>query len=206
MLEFRGRHWRLPSNVDWHEGTILKRCSNICENNQTKFEPHASCMYFGSISSYVNGSKACKIASKIPWRWEIPITWFDIMVKDIWNVSWQFTKNAKECKHRLGDTSQSRLGICHHLVRKNKGNLVTHTSKWGTMFYLLFPIWTKKCMDFGHLPTHVPSGMPNHFDGGKGRDVHNVGPHFISAYMNNSIFEWPCHNIGSTIGLTHHTQ
>jgi hypothetical protein len=40
-------------------------------------------------------------------------------------------------------------------------------AKWETMFYLLLPIWTKRCMDFGHLPTHVPSAMPNHFDGGK---------------------------------------
>jgi hypothetical protein len=27
--------------------------------------------------------------------------------------------------------------------------------------------------------------------------------HFIDTYMNNSIFKWACHNIGSTICLTH---
>jgi hypothetical protein len=35
------------------------------------------------------------------------------------------------------------------------------------MFYLLLPIWTKRSLDFGHLPTHVPSAMPNHFNSGK---------------------------------------
>jgi hypothetical protein len=56
-------------------------------------------------------------------------------------------------------------------VGKNKGTLVPHTSmfhaKRKTMFYLLLPIWTKRCMDFRHLPTHVPFAMLNHFDGGK---------------------------------------
>jgi hypothetical protein len=60
---------------------------------------------------------------------------------------------------------------CHYHVQKNRGTFVAHTStlhsKWGTMPYLLLPIWTKRCMDFGHLPTHVPFAMPNHFDGGK---------------------------------------
>jgi hypothetical protein len=70
------------------------------------------------------------------------------------------------------------------------------------MPYLLFPIWTKRCMDFGHLLTHVPFAMPT-FWWWQGRDVHNVRPHFIGTYTNNSIFEWPSHNIGSTIGLTH---
>jgi hypothetical protein len=49
--------------------------------------------------------------------------------------------------------------------------LLAHTStfhaKWGTMFYLLLPIWTKRNMAFGHLPTHVPSIVLNNFDGGK---------------------------------------
>jgi hypothetical protein len=27
--------------------------------------------------------------------------------------------------------------------------------------------------------------------------------HFSSAYMNISVFNWPCHNIGSTTRLTH---
>jgi hypothetical protein len=57
------------------------------------------------------------------------------------------------------------------VLEKEKGTLVAHTSmlhaKWQTMFYLLFPIYTKRCMDFGQLPTHVPSAMPNHFDGDK---------------------------------------
>jgi len=61
--------------------------------------------------------------------------------------------------------------MCHHRVKKNKGTLVAHTStphaQWGTMPYLLFPIWTRRGMDFGQLPTHVPFAMPNHFDGGK---------------------------------------
>jgi hypothetical protein len=47
-------------------------------------------------------------------------------------------------------------------------------------------------MDFKHLPTHVPSIMPNHFN------VHNVRPHFINVYTNNSVLEWPCQNIGNT--------
>ncbi len=85
-------------NVDWHEGTISKRCWNACENNQTKFEPHASCIYFGSISSYASGGKNCKITSKTPWRWEVPITRFDIMVKDIWNVSLIIYPKCKRMK------------------------------------------------------------------------------------------------------------
>jgi hypothetical protein len=35
------------------------------------------------------------------------------------------------------------------------------------MLYLLLPIWTRGCMDFGHLPTYVLFAMPNPFDGGK---------------------------------------
>jgi hypothetical protein len=54
-------------------------------------------------------------------------------------------------------------------------------------------------MDFEHLPTHVPFTMLNYFDGGK----EEMCRHFIGAYTNNPIFEWPCHNIRSTIGLTH---
>jgi hypothetical protein len=54
---------------------------------------------------------------------------------------------------------------------KKKGTFVAHTStlhtKQGIMPYLLFPIWTKRCMDFGHLLTHVPSIMLDHVDGGK---------------------------------------
>jgi len=46
------------------------------------------------------------------------------------------------------------------------GTFVAHTStlhaKWGTMLYLLLPIWTKRSMDFEHLPTHVPFVMLNH--------------------------------------------
>jgi hypothetical protein len=79
MLKFCERHWTLPSNVDWYEGIILKRCWSICEWDQTKFEPHASCMYFGSILSFAYGSGACKNASEILWRWEVLITQFDIM-------------------------------------------------------------------------------------------------------------------------------
>jgi hypothetical protein len=56
-------------------------------------------------------------------------------------------------------------------VGKSRGTLVAHTSmlhaKQRTMFYLLLPIWTRRYMDFRHLPTHVPFAMPNHFDGGK---------------------------------------
>ncbi len=33
------------------------------------------------------------------------------------------------------------------------------------MFYLLFPIWTRKNMAIGHLPTHLPFAMFNNFDG-----------------------------------------
>jgi hypothetical protein len=57
------------------------------------------------------------------------------------------------------------------VFRKNKETFVAHTStfhaKWGTMPYLLLPIWTRRGMDFGHLLTHVPSVIPNHFNGGK---------------------------------------
>jgi hypothetical protein len=56
-------------------------------------------------------------------------------------------------------------------VFKNRGTLVVHTStlhtKWGTMHYLLFCIWTKRNMNFGHLLKHVTSAMFNNFDGGK---------------------------------------
>jgi len=48
---------------------------------------------------------------------------------------------------------------------------MAHTStfhtQWETIPHLLLPIWTKRSMDFGHLPTHVPSTMLNHFNGGK---------------------------------------
>ncbi len=169
--KFRGRHWMLPSNIDWYERVISKRCWNICEGNQTKFEPHASCMYFGNISSYTNGGKALKNASRIPWKWEVLITHFNIMAQNSWNVFWQFNQDGRECKHWLSKTSQARLGICHRHVRKNRETFVAHTStlhaKWGTMPYLLLPIWTKRGMDFGHLLTHVPFTIPNHFNGGK---------------------------------------
>jgi len=79
MFEFHGKHWTPPSNVDWYEGTISKRCWSICEGNQTKFKPYASCTYFGSILSYIDGGEARKNASGIPWRWEVLITRFDIM-------------------------------------------------------------------------------------------------------------------------------
>jgi hypothetical protein len=40
--------------------------------------------------------------------------------------------------------------------------------KWGLIMpYLLFPIWTRKDMAIGHLPTHLPSTMFNNFDGGR---------------------------------------
>jgi hypothetical protein len=48
MLEFYGKHWMLPSNVDWCEGIVLKTNWSVCEGDQTKFEPNAFCMYFGS--------------------------------------------------------------------------------------------------------------------------------------------------------------
>ncbi len=61
--------------------------------------------------------------------------------------------------------------ICQCCVRKNRGTLVAHTSTlhstWGIMPYLLFFIWTRRNMTFGHLPTHVPFAMPNNFNGGK---------------------------------------
>jgi hypothetical protein len=63
------------------------------------------CMYFGGILSYIDGGKAHKNASGIPWRWEVPITRFDIMAQNIKDVSWQFTKDVRECKHRLDNTS-----------------------------------------------------------------------------------------------------
>ncbi len=157
--------------IDWYERIILKRCWNICESNQTKFEPHASCMYLGNISSYVDGGKTLKNASRIPWRWEVLITQFNIMAQDSWDISWQFTQDGRECKHWLSETSQARLKIGHRRVRKNSETFVAHTStlhaKWGTMFYLLLPIWTKRDMDFGHLLTYVPSAIPNQFNGGK---------------------------------------
>jgi hypothetical protein len=61
--------------------------------------------------------------------------------------------------------------ICHCCVRKNRGTFVAHTStlhsKWGIMPYLLFFVWTRRNMTFGHLPTYVPFAMPNNFNGGK---------------------------------------
>jgi hypothetical protein len=79
MPKFYGKHWMLPLNVDCHKGTILKRCWNVCECDPTKFKPHASCMYFGSIPSYVDGSKVRKNASKVPWRWAHDLTsWLGI--------------------------------------------------------------------------------------------------------------------------------
>jgi hypothetical protein len=53
-----------------------------------EFDPHASCMYFGNILSFANKGEAHKNVSEIPWIWEVPITQFDIMAHDIWNVSW----------------------------------------------------------------------------------------------------------------------
>jgi hypothetical protein len=60
-------------------------------------------MYFDSILNYANEGEACKNASRIPWRWEVPITWFDIMAPYIRDVSWQFNQDGEECKHRLGN-------------------------------------------------------------------------------------------------------
>jgi len=71
----------------------------------------------------------------------------------------------------LGDASQAGVGICHCCVKNNKGTIMAHTStlqaRWGTMLYLLLPIWTGRSMDFWHLPTLVPFTMLNHFNGGK---------------------------------------
>jgi len=57
------------------------------------------------------------------------------------------------------------------VVSKKKGNFcgphLNLHAKWETIPYLLLSIWIKRCMDFGHLPTHVPNAMLNHFDGGK---------------------------------------
>jgi hypothetical protein len=48
---------------------------------------------------------------------------------------WLGSKDVRECKYRVGDTS---------FVSEKKRTFVAHTStlhtKWGTMFYLLFPI------------------------------------------------------------------
>jgi hypothetical protein len=52
------------------------------------------------------------------------------------------------------------------------------------------------CQYMYHLQCLITLMVP----GGK---VNNVGPHFISAYTNNSVFKWPCHNIGSIISFTH---
>lgn len=80
--------------------------------------------------------------------------WFNVMVKDIQNVSWYR-------KHGLTNTPQSRLGISHLNLWKNRGFFVvtcsTFHQNWGPMFYLLQPIWTWKNMAIGHLPTHVPT-------------------------------------------------
>jgi hypothetical protein len=76
---------------------------------------------------------------------------------------WLGAKDVRKWKHRVGNTSL--------MSKKKKGTFVAHTStlhtKWGTMFYLLLPIWTRRNMDFGHLPTHVPSTMLNHIDSDK---------------------------------------
>jgi hypothetical protein len=57
------------------------------------------------------------------------------------------------------------------LFKKKQGNSYgpnfKPSLKWGLMFYLLLPIWTRKNMAIGHLPTHLPSTMFNNFDGGR---------------------------------------
>jgi hypothetical protein len=78
----------LPSNIDWFETIVsIKKCWSICEGDQMEFKPHASCIYFGSISSYVNGGEVYKDANGILWKWEVQITQFDIMAQDIQDVS-----------------------------------------------------------------------------------------------------------------------
>jgi hypothetical protein len=68
-------------------------------------------------------------------------------------------------------THMNLIKKCHCCVRERRGILVAHISslhaKWGTMFFLLFPIWTRRNNVFEHLPTHVPFVIPNNFDGGK---------------------------------------
>ncbi len=60
-------------------------------------------------------------------------------------------------------------------------------AKWGIMPYLLLPIWLKgawilsTCQHMYHPQCQ--------FLWWQGGDVHNVGRHFISAYIDNSIFE-----------------
>lgn len=38
MLDLYGGHQTIPSNVDWYEGTILKRCWNVCQGGPTSFK------------------------------------------------------------------------------------------------------------------------------------------------------------------------
>lgn len=38
MLEFHGGHQTLPSNFDWYEATISKRCWNVCQGGPTNFK------------------------------------------------------------------------------------------------------------------------------------------------------------------------
>jgi len=97
------------------------------------------------------------------------ITWFDVMGHDIRD----FFDNLPKMQDNANIDWRTHPKFdweCHCHVKKNRETLMAHTSmfhtKWG-MCYLLLPIWTKRSMDFGHLPTHVPSTMPNHFDGGK---------------------------------------
>jgi hypothetical protein len=145
----------------------LKKCWSVCEGDQTKFEPHAFCIYFGNILSYIVRGGAHKNANQI-----VELGGLDHM---IWHHGPRYLKcfltiypDGGECKHKLSDKSWARLGICHYLIKKI-GELFWPTShaKWKTMHYLLLPIWIRRCMDFGHLPTHVLSTMPTHFNGDK---------------------------------------
>ncbi len=134
-------------------------------------------MYFGSISNYSNGGKACKIASRYHedgrFQSHSLTSWLKISKMFLDNLP-KMQENASIDWVTHPKVNWEYVTI---LLKKKKGNLVTHTSKWGIMPYLLFPIWTTRCMDFGHLPTHVPFTMLT-FWWWQGRDVHNVGPHW----------------------------
>ncbi len=155
-------------------------------------------MYFGYILSYANGGKAHKNPSRIPWKWEILIIWFDIMAQDIWDVSQQLIKNAKEWKWGLGNTSWAQLGICHCCVKKNNGILMARTwslhVEWETIHNLLFPIWTKStCTNNSILK------QPWHNIGNTRCSIHPIGHKHGAQTWNGSGCWHVCYYMGESI-------
>jgi len=120
MLEFCGKHRTLPLNVDLHEGIYRRDVKALLKATKQNLN-HMQNAYI-------------LIAS---WAMQIEVEFIRIRMKyhedgRFWShglTSWpkifeMFFDNLPkigECKHRLGNTSQVWLGICHCCVKK-KGN------------------------------------------------------------------------------------